>query len=435
MTVEIVGIIGILLLLALIALRIPIAYSMLLVGFLGFSYLVSPQAALNMVTTELFSNFSSYTLSVIPMFVWMGFIAYYSGVGTGLYTLIYRLIGYRPGGLAIATQGACAIFGAICGSNTATAATMGAIALPEMRKYKYDDSLSTASVAAAGALGILIPPSVIFIVYGAATEQSIGKLFISGIIPGILLMVLYILTIFILVKINPEMAPAGQKFTFKEKIQALKGGLFEIIITFIISLGGLFAGYFSATEAGAIGAGSILLITLLRRQLKWDGFIKSLKDTTRTSAMIMLLVAGAMVFGRFIAVSRLPFEMANWAANLNLPPFMIMAVILIIYLILGCFIDALALVLLTVPIFYPVVTDVLGYNPIWFGVITVLVVAMGVITPPVGMNVFIIKGVAKDVPLETIFKGVWPFIIAIFACIALLIIFPQIATFLPNMLK
>jgi tripartite ATP-independent transporter DctM subunit len=435
LTVEIVGIIGILLLLALIALRIPIAYSMLLVGFLGFSYLVSPQAALNMVTTELFSNFSSYTLSVIPMFVWMGFIAYYSGVGTGLYTLIYRLIGYRPGGLAIATQGACAIFGAICGSNTATAATMGAIALPEMRKYKYDDSLSTASVAAAGALGILIPPSVIFIVYGAATEQSIGKLFISGIIPGILLMVLYILTIFILVKINPEMAPAGQKFTFKEKVQALKGGLFEIIITFIISLGGLFAGYFSATEAGAIGAGSILLITLLRGQLKWDGFIKSLKDTTRTSAMIMLLVAGAMVFGRFIAVSRLPFEMANWAANLNLPPFMIMAVILIIYLILGCFIDALALVLLTVPIFYPVVTDVLGYNPIWFGVITVLVVAMGVITPPVGMNVFIIKGVAKDVPLETIFKGVWPFIIAIFACIALLIIFPQIATFLPNMLK
>jgi tripartite ATP-independent transporter DctM subunit len=435
LTVEIVGIIGILLLLALIALRIPIAYSMLLVGFLGFSYLVSPQAALNMVTTELFSNFSSYTLSVIPMFVWMGFIAYYSGVGTGLYTLIYRLIGYRPGGLAIATQGACAIFGAICGSNTATAATMGAIALPEMRKYKYDDSLSTASVAAAGALGILIPPSVIFIVYGAATEQSIGKLFISGIIPGILLMVLYILTIFILVKINPGIAPAGQKFTFKEKVQALKGGLFEIIITFIISLGGLFAGYFSATEAGAIGAGSILFITLLRRQLKWDGFIKSLKDTTRTSAMIMLLVAGAMVFGRFIAVSRLPFEMANWAANLNLPPFMIMAVILIIYLILGCFIDALALVLLTVPIFYPVVTDVLGYNPIWFGVITVLVVAMGVITPPVGMNVFIIKGVAKDVPLETIFKGVWPFIIAIFACIALLIIFPQIATFLPNMLK
>lgn len=435
MTAEMVGIIGVFVLLALIALRIPIAYAMLLVGFLGFSVLVSPQAALNMVTTEIFSNFSSYTLSVIPMFVWMGFIAYYSGVGTGLYTLVYRLIGHRPGGLAIATQGACAIFGAICGSNTATAATMGAIALPEMRKYKYDDSLSTASVAAAGALGILIPPSVIFIVYGAATEQSIGKLFISGIIPGILLMVLYMLTIYILVKRKPEFAPAGQKFTFKEKIQALRGGLFEIIITFIISLGGLFAGVFSATEAGAIGAGSILLITLLRKQLKWDGFIKSLKDTTRTSAMIMLLVAGAMVFGRFIAVSRIPFEMANWASNLNLPPFMIMIVILIIYLILGCFIDALAMILLTVPIFYPVVVEVLGYNPIWFGVIIVLVVAMGVITPPVGMNVFIIKGVAKDVPLETIFKGVWPFVIAIFVCVGLLIIFPQLATFLPDLLK
>jgi len=435
MSAEIIGIIGVLVLLVLIALRVPIAYSMLLVGFLGFSFLVSPKAAINMVSAELFSSFSSYTLSVIPMFVWMGFIAYYSGVGTGLYTLVYRFTGHRPGGLAIATQGACAIFGAICGSNTATAATMGAIALPEMRKYKYDDSISTASVAAAGALGILIPPSVIFIVYGAATEQSIGKLFISGIIPGILLMAMYMITIAILVKRNPEIAPAGQKFTFTEKIQALKGGLFEIIITFIISLGGLFAGYFSASEAGAIGAGSILLITALRKQLKWDGFIKSLKDTTRTSAMIMLLVAGAMVFGRFIAVSRLPFEMAGWASNLNLPPFMIMAVILIIYLVLGCFIDALALILLTVPIFYPVVVDVLGYDPIWFGVIVVMVVALGVITPPVGMNVFIIKGVAKDIPLETIFKGVWPFVIAIFVCIALLIIFPQIATFLPNLLS
>jgi len=435
MSAEIIGIIGVLVLLVLIALRVPIAYSMLLVGFLGFSFLVSPKAAINMVSAELFSSFSSYTLSVIPMFVWMGFIAYYSGVGTGLYTLVYRFTGHRPGGLAIATQGACAIFGAICGSNTATAATMGAIALPEMRKYKYDDSISTASVAADGALGILIPPSVIFIVYGAATEQSIGKLFISGIIPGILLMAMYMITIAILVKRNPEIAPAGQKFTFTEKIQALKGGLFEIIITFIISLGGLFAGYFSASEAGAIGAGSILLITALRKQLKWDGFIKSLKDTTRTSAMIMLLVAGAMVFGRFIAVSRLPFEMAGWASNLNLPPFMIMAVILIIYLVLGCFIDALALILLTVPIFYPVVVDVLGYDPIWFGVIVVMVVALGVITPPVGMNVFIIKGVAKDIPLETIFKGVWPFVIAIFVCIALLIIFPQIATFLPNLLS
>jgi tripartite ATP-independent transporter DctM subunit len=434
MTPVMIGIIGVLVLLLLIALRVPIAYSMLFVGFLGFARLVSAPAAFSMVSTEIFSNFSAYNLSVIPMFVWMGFIAYHAGVGSSLYALAYRLVGHRPGGLAIATQGACAIFGAICGSNTATAATMGAIALPEMKKYRYDDSLSTASVAAAGVLGVLIPPSVIFIVYGVATEQSIGRLFISGIVPGILLMLFYMLTIYILVKRNPSLAPAGEKVNGAEKKAVLKGGVLEILITFLVSLGGLFAGYFTPTEAGAVGAGSILLITVLRRQLKWDGFIKSLKDTTRTSAMIMLMVAGAMVFGRFIAVSRLPFEMANWAANLSLPPFMIMAIIILIYLILGCFIDALAMILLTVPIFYPVVVDVLGYDPIWFGVIMVMVVGMGVITPPVGMNVFIIKGVAKDIPLEKIFKGVWPFVFAIIACIVVLTVFPQLTTFLPKLL-
>lgn len=429
-----IGILGVILLLVLIALKIPIAYSMFAVGFLGFTVLVSPSAALNMVSTEIFSNFSSYTLSVIPMFVWMGFIAYYSGVGTNLYALVHKLMGRLPGGLAIATQAACAIFGAICGSNTATAATMGAIALPEMRKYGYDDSLSTASVAAAGALGVLIPPSVIFIVYGVATEQSIGKLFISGIVPGILLMLFYMITIFILVKRNPSLAPAKLQENVASGRSLLKSGIPEILITFCISLGGLFAGLFTPTEAGAVGAGSILLVTLLRKELKWEGFIKSLKDTTRTTAMIMLLVAGAMVFGRFIAVSRLPHEMATWAASLQIPSFLIMLVILGVYMILGCFIDALAMVLLTVPIFYPIVVDVLGYSPIWFGVIIVMVVAMGVITPPVGMNVFIIKGVAKDISLETIFRGVWPFLIALGACIALLIVFPGITTFLPELL-
>ncbi len=434
MTPEMIGILGVIVLLVLIALKIPIAYSMFAVGFVGFAILVSPSAALNMVSTEIFSNFSSYTLSVIPMFVWMGFIAYYSGVGTSLYAMAHKLVGRLPGGLAIATQAACAVFGAICGSNTATAATMGAIALPEMRKYGYDDSLSTASVAAAGALGVLIPPSVIFIVYGVATEQSIGALFISGIVSGLLLMLFYMVTIFILVKRNPSLAPYSPQESSIGSKGFLKSGIPEVLITFLISLGGLFAGWFTPTEAGAVGAGSILLVTLIRKELKWDGFVKSLKDTTRTTAMIMLLVAGAMVFGRFIAISRLPYAMATWAANLQLPPFIIMLVILFIYMILGCFIDALAMVLLTVPIFYPVVVDVLGYNPIWFGVIIVMVVAMGVITPPVGMNVFIIKGVAKDISLETIFKGVWPFLIALCACIVLLIIFPEITTFLPELL-
>lgn len=433
MTPVTIGIIGVALLLILIALKIPIAYSMFAVGFLGFSVLVSPSAALNMVSTEIFSNFSSYNLSVIPMFVWMGFIAYYSGVGSNLYAIAYKLMGKLPGGLAIATQAACAVFGAICGSNTATAATMGAIALPEMRKYGYDDSLSTASVAAAGALGVLIPPSVIFIVYGVATEQSIGKLFISGVVPGFLLTLFYIATIIILVKRNPSLAPVSSGESNSIDGSFMQSGIPEVLFTFIISLGGLFAGWFTPTEAGAVGAGSILLITTLRRQLKWEGFMKSLKDTTRTTAMIMLLVAGAMVFGRFIAVSRLPYEMASWAANLDMPPFLVMMVILAIYMILGCFIDALAMVLLTVPIFYPVVVDVLGYSPIWFGVIIVMVVAMGVITPPVGMNVFIIKGVASDIPLEKIFKGVWPFLFALFACILLLLLFPSLVTFLPDL--
>lgn len=434
MTPEVIGLIGIILMLLLIMLKVPIAYSMFIVGFLGFAVIVSPDAALSMVGTEIFSNFSSYTLSVIPMFVWMGFIAYYSGVGTNLYALANRFLGRLPGGLAIATQAACAIFGAICGSNTATAATIGAIAIPEMKKYGYDDSLSTASVAAGGALGILIPPSVIFILYGAATEQSIGKLFIAGIVPGILLMLLYMLTIYILVIKNPSLAPVADKDAMAEEGTIFKSGLVEIFFTFFVSLGGLFAGYFTPTEAGAVGAGSILLITFLRKKLTWDGFRKSLLDTTRTTGMIMLLVAGAMVFGRFIAVSRLPFEMANWASSLALPPFIILALILVIYAILGCFIDALALILLTVPIFYPVVVNILGYNPIWFGVIIVLVVAAGVITPPVGMNVFIIKGVAKDVPLEKIFKGIWPFLFALVICIVILLIFPQLTTFLPDLL-
>lgn len=434
MTPVMIGLIGVIVLLILVALKIPIAYSMMAVGFVGFTVLVSPSAALNMVSTEIFSNFSSYTLSVIPMFVWMGFIAYYSGVGTNLYAMAHRLVGKLPGGLAIATQAACAIFGAICGSNTATAATMGAIALPEMRKYGYDDSLSTASVAAAGALGVLIPPSVIFIVYGVATEQSIGKLFISGIVPGLLLMLFYMITIFIMVKRNPSLAPRRVEESSMSGKGFMKSGIPEILFTFLVSLGGLFAGWFTPTEAGAVGAGSILMITLLRKELHWKGFIDSLKDTTRTTAMIMLLVAGAMVFGRFIAVSRLPYEMATWAANLQLPPIVIMLVILLIYMILGSFIDALAMVLLTVPIFYPVVVDVLGYDPIWFGVIIVMVVAMGVITPPVGMNVFIIKGVAKDIQLEKIFKGVWPFLIALCACIFLLLVFPGIVTFLPELL-
>jgi len=412
----------------------PIAFAMALVGFAGFSYMTSASAGMNMVVREIYSSFSSYTLSVIPMFVWMGFLAYYSGIGTRLYVFAYRLIGHWPGGLAIATQAACAIFGAICGSNTATAATMGAISLPEMKKYNYENSLATASVAAGGVLGVLIPPSVIFIVYGMATQQSIGKLFIAGILPGILLMLLYMAVIFLLALRRPQIAPAGPVASWKERLDALRGGLLEVIVVFALSMGGLFAGWFTATEAGAVGAMGVLLVSLAGRNLSWEGFKRSLFDTTKTTAMIMLLVAGSAVFGRFMAVSRVPFELASWTGSLDLPAFAVMGFILLIYLVLGCFIDALALVLLTIPIFYPIAVETLGYDPIWFGVIIVLVVAMGVITPPVGMNVYIIKGIVPDVPLELIFKGIWPFLLAIIVCLVILIAFPQIATVLPGLL-
>jgi len=432
MSPVIIGIIGIVLLFILLALRMPIALIMALVGFAGFSYLVSPAAAFRVVAKDLYYTFASYSLTVIPLFVWMGFLAFHSGIGTKLYTAAYKLVGHIGGSLAMATQMACAIFGAVCGSNTATAATMGAISLPEMRRYKYDDSLATASVAAGGALGVLIPPSVIFIVYGVATQQSIGKLFIAGIFPGFLLMLLYMATIYILTRRNPNLGPPGPVVSWRERLTSLTGGIWEILIVFALSIGGLFAGWFTPTEAGAVGAFGVLAVTLAERRLSWQGFKKSLVDTTRTTALIMFLVAGAVIFGRFMAVSRIPFEMAVWAGELPFPPFVIMGIILFIYLILGCFIDALALILLTIPIFYPVVVTTLGYDPIWFGVIIVMVVAMGVITPPVGMNVYIIKGVAKDVPLETIFRGIWPFLGALIICIALLIAFPQIATFLPS---
>jgi tripartite ATP-independent transporter DctM subunit len=430
-----IGVVGIFSFFILIAMKMPIAFAMSLVGFIGFGILSSFSAGFHMVSRELFSNFSSYSLSVIAMFVWMGFLAYYSGIGTNLYVFAYKLIGHWPGGLAIATQIACGTFGAICGSNTATAATMAAIALPEMEKYEYNASLATASIAAGGVIGVLIPPSVIFIVYGMATEQSVGKLFIAGIIPGILLMSLFMGTIYVLTLCNPQLGPAGPRASWRERVLVLKGGLGEAMAVFLLSVGGLFAGWFTPTEAGAVGVAGVLGVALLEKRLSLEKLRKSLQDTTRTTAMIMLMIAGAVIFGRFMAISRIPFELAAWAGSLPLPPYAVMAIVLAIYFLLGCFIDALALVLLTIPIFYPLVVHTLGYDPIWFGVIVVLVVAMGVITPPVGMNVYIIKGVAPHIPLEVIFIGIWPFLGAVIICLIILIAFPGMVTFLPNIIN
>jgi len=434
MSAATVGLLAIIAFFGLIAIRMPISFAMTLTGILGFVFLTSTSAGLDMAATEIFNTFSSYSLSVIAMFVWMGFLAFYSGIGTNMYVFAYKLIGHWPGGLAVATQLACGIFGAICGSNTAMAATMGAIALPEMKKYNYDVSLSTASIAAGGVMGVLIPPSVIFVVYGMSTEQSIGRLFMAGILPGILLMMLYIVAIIIMTSRNNALGPRGPKASHQERVKALGDGLIDALAVFSLSMGGLFLGWFTPTEAGAVGAGGVLLVALLRKKLGLQKIMASLVDATKITAMIMMLIAGAVVFGRLMSISRIPFELANWTASLPLPPVAIFGTIILIYFVLGCIIDALALVLLTIPIFYPVVVDSLGYDPIWFGVIVGLVVAMGVITPPVGMNVFVIKGIAPDIPLELIFKGIWPFLLCILACIAILIAFPPIATFLPGLL-
>ncbi len=428
-----IAIISIVLLISLFLMRMPVAYAMALIGFLGFAYMTSVSAALSILAKDFWVMFSSYSLTVVPMFVFMGTIAFYSGMGSRLYQAAFRFLGQLPGGLGVATCYACAAFGACCGSTTAAAAAMGKVILPEMKKYHYDPALATGCVASAGSLAILIPPSTILIIYGILTEESIGKLFAAGILPGVLLATFFALTVFILCRRNPKLGPAGVKATWKERVASL-GGVVEMFVLFGLVMGGLFAGWFTPTEAGAAGAAGALLIPLVRRQLTWRGFLSSLTETTRITAMVFLIVTGATVFGHFMAVSRVPFELSEWLGGLDVSPKVIMGFMIFGYLIGGCFMDSLALITLTVPILLPVILT-LGFDPIWFGVIIVLVGEMGVITPPVGINVYIIKGVAPDVPLETIFRGIFPFLAALIVCAIILILFPQIALFLPGLME
>jgi C4-dicarboxylate transporter DctM subunit len=425
-----IAIIGVVLLVLLFLLRMPVAYVMALVGFLGFAYMTSVDSALRFLAKDFWQIFSAYALTVVPMFVFMGTVAFYSGMSGRLYDAAYRFFGQLRGGLALATIVACAGFAAMCGSTNAEAAAMGKVTLPEMKRYKYDDSLATACVASAGSLGILIPPSTILIIYGVITQESIGKLFAAGILPGLLLTTLFAITITILCRINPSLAPAGAKSTWKERVSAF-GGVVEMLLLFALVMGGLFVGWFTPTEAGAAGAGGALVIALARRTLSWRGLLDSLADTTRITAMVFLIIAGATVFGHFMSITRVPFDLSEWVGGLEMSPYAIMGFVIFGYLIGGCFMDSLALITLTIPILYPLVLA-LGFDSIWFGVIIVLVSEMGVITPPVGINVYVIKGVAPDVPLETIFRGIFPFLVAIIVCIAILIFFPQIALFLPS---
>ncbi len=437
MSPTLIGIIGIIVMLAMFMTRMPVAYVMALVGYVGFSIMISPKGGLNLLSRNIYEAFSSYGLTTIPLFILMGQLAFNSGISRRLYDTAYKYLGSTRGGLAMATVSACTAFGAVCGSSPATAATMATVGLPEMRRYNYADELSAGSVASGGGLGMIMPPSVVLIVYGVLTEQSIGALFVAGIFPAILITLLFIIAIYIRCRLDPAQGPPGEKFTWRQKIRSLSG-MGDTLAVFILVMGGLFVGLFTPTEAAAVGAFGVLAVSVIRKRLSWKGFMASLEETLRTSCMVMMLIAGAVVFGKFLAVTRIPFNLATWIGGFDLPPYLIMATVVLVYFIGGCVMDALALVMLTIPIFYPVVMD-LGYDPIWFGIIIVLITQIGVITPPVGINVYVVFGVAQGVlsrpiGLESIFKGIFPFLIAVIIGIVILTIFPDIVLFLPNLM-
>jgi C4-dicarboxylate transporter DctM subunit len=433
MDLVLIGIIGIVvLLLVLFFLGMPVGFAMAIVGFCGFCYVVSFKAGLNMIGTDLWFTFSKYGLTVIPLFVFMGYLAFNAGIAERLYNAAYKWVGHWPGGLAIATIGADELFAAICGSNTATAATMGAVALPQMKKYNYDTRLSSGTVVTGGTLGTVMPPSVVIIVIGLQTEQSIAKLFLGGILPAILLGILFVLTIFILCRLNPDFGPPGPKTTFKEKVKSLPG-VIEAIAIFILVMGGLFIGLFTPTEAGAVGVFCTFIVAVTTRKLTWNGLVNSIVETLKISCMVFVLVTGAIIFGRFLAVTRIPFLVADFAASLPVSPYVILAFVLMIYLIGGCVMDALGFLVLTIPIFFPL-GIALGFDPLWYSIILTMVTTLGAITPPVGVNIYVVKALAPEIALGRIFKSVSFFLMACIVSIIILIIFPQIVLIIPEML-
>jgi C4-dicarboxylate transporter DctM subunit len=426
-----VGLVGIIVLIILIFARMHIGISMAFVGFLGFAYIVGLEPALGVLRTVPYSTLSSQNLSVIPLFILMGAFAFTAGISEDLYRAVHKWLGHFRGGLAMATVAACACFAAISGSSLATAATLGKVAMPEMKKYKYDSALATGAIAAGGSIGILIPPSVILIIYGIITEQSIGKLFLAGFIPGLLEAVFYIITIIIITRINPALGPRGPRASMNERMISLFK-VWEVIVLFVVVIGGIYLGVFTPTEAAGVGAFGTFCFVIYRKKLTWESFKSSLLQTTKTTGMLFMVVMGAMILGYFFSVSRLPFELATWVGGLTVNRYVVLVLILVAVGVLGCLMDSMAIVLLTVPVFYPLVQN-LGFDPIWFGILVVRVTEMGLITPPVGLNVYIIHGITR-VPMGTIFKGVIPFLIADILEIMLLIAIPEITLFLPGLM-
>ncbi|MEO7852455.1 MAG: TRAP transporter large permease [Rubrivivax sp.] len=426
------ALIGLGVMFALMLLGMPIAFAMLLTGVLGNAYLLSLPAAMHLLPSNVWEQFSSYGLSVIPLFVLMGQFAYRAGVTERLYEAAYKWVGQYPGGLAGTTIAACAGFSAICGSNSATTATMGTIALPEMRRYRYDTALSTGAIAVGGTLGVVIPPSVVMIVIAVQTEQSLLRLFLAGIVPGLILTALFMLTIVVMCVRNPALGPLGPVTTWSQKLRALSG-VIEALLLFALVIGGLYLGWFTPTEAGAAGAFGALVIGLVRRRLSFNGIVQSIAESLRISAMVVLLITGAVLFGRFLTVSRLPFELADWAAALPVAPGVVLMVVLAIYLIGGALMDALGFLVVTIPIFFPLAAA-LGYDPVWYTIVLTVVTTMGAITPPVGVNVFIVQGLAPDIPVATIFRGVSYFLLAYVLCLSLMWLMPGTVLALPGLL-
>jgi C4-dicarboxylate transporter DctM subunit len=429
----IVGVMGILLVLALMACRMPIGFAMILVGTVGFAYLVNFQAAMQIVGVASYGVASNYEWLVLPLFFLLAAILFFGGLGEDMYSLAYVYLGKLPGGLAMATILANAIFAAISGSSIAGAVTIGTIALPEMKKHGYDDALRTACVAAGGTLSILIPPSTILVVYGIITETSIVQLFAAGFIPGAILSIMFMGMIYVRARLNPKLAPPGTHTPLKQKI-IITFKCLDAVIIIVGVMGGLLLGWFTPTEAAGVASAAALTSCLIRGRMNWQHFKDAMWDSIQNTGMIYACLIGALILTPFIAMSGIPTQLSGLVLGLGLPPVVIMLLIVVIYLILGCFIDTMSIVLLTVPVFFPLVKSI-GFDPVWFGILVVLVVEMALLTPPVGLNVWVVSGIAKDVPMQTIFRGIWPFVAVEMVFVVILIFFPGIVMFLPNLLK
>jgi tripartite ATP-independent transporter DctM subunit len=410
---------------------IELAFAMILIGFLGFGYLISWQAALNLLAKDFFDVLDTYGFTVIPLFVFMGQVAFNSGIAKRLFDATNKFMGHVPGGMAMATVAGATAFKSICGSSPATAATFASVAVPEMDRYGYAKKLSTGIVASVGTLGILLPPSVTLIVFGIITDQSIGRLFLAGIFPGLIIAFFFIVIIYAWASIYPEVAPRSKKFPWSERWRALPEVIW-VVLVFALVIGGILKGYFTPTEAGSVGTFLVLVLTVLRRDLNFKKFFKAVAESLTTACMVLMLIAGSTVLGHFIAVTKIPMITATWITGLPLAPWIIMIFITFIYLIGGSFIDDLAFMILATPIFYPAI-DKLGYNPLWFGIMIGVTVMVGVVIPPVAINVFVVKQITK-VPFGVIYAGVYPFLIGLVVAAALLFIFPGLATWLPNWL-